>query len=93
MAEEIEYKPRKNGKTLRVTCAEAMVRHAVKSKDPALMRLAFEYGFGKVPDKIEATGLENRTQLILHYQHERRALEAEGPATNGEGTRRLRDAD
>jgi len=93
MAEEIEYKPRKNGKTLRVTCAEAMVRHAVKSKDPALMRLAFEYGFGKVPDKLEATGLENKTHLVLHFAHERAAVEA--AQANGEDPRRalLRDAD
>jgi hypothetical protein len=55
-----------------MTAAEAMVRQAVRSKDPALHRLAFEYAFGKVPDKLETTGLENRTQLILHYQHERR---------------------
>jgi hypothetical protein len=79
----------------KMTAAEAMVRHATKSKDPALYRLAFEYGFGKVPDKLETTGLENRTQLILHYQHERVEALADAPTANGEATRRplLRDAD
>jgi hypothetical protein len=64
-----------------MTAAEAMVRQAVRSKDPALHRLAFEYAFGKVPDKLETTGLENRTQLILHYQHERRDAIADQDAT------------
>jgi len=27
--------------------------------------------FGKVPDKPDATGLESKTTLILHYGHER----------------------
>jgi hypothetical protein len=80
-----------------MTAAEAMVRHAVRSKDPALHRLAFEYAFGKVPDKLETTGLENRTQLILHYAHERRdaLTDVDAPAVNGEGARRplLPDAD
>jgi hypothetical protein len=89
MAEEIDYKPRKNGKTLRVSAAEAMVRHATRSKDPALFRLAFEYAYGKVPDKIETTGLEGKTTLILHFQHERKAVEAEqNSAINSEGAHR-----
>jgi len=70
MAETIETKAG------RMTAAEAM-RYAVRSKDPALHRLAFEYAFGKVPDKIEATGLEGKTTLILHFAHERHAIEAE----------------
>jgi hypothetical protein len=95
MAETVDVKFRKNGKTLRMTAAQAMVRHAVRSKDPALHRLALEYAFGKVPDKIEATGLENRTQLILHHAHERVEALADAPTANGEATRRplLRDAD
>jgi hypothetical protein len=96
MAETIDVKFRKNGKTLRMTAAEAMVRHAVRSKDPALHRLAFEYAFGKVPDKIEATGLENKTTLILHYAHERVEeladhADHDAPAVNGRPL--LRDAD
>jgi len=78
MGETLDVKFRKNGKTARMTCAEAMVRHAVRSKDPALHRLAFEYAFGKVPDKLETAGLEGRTCLILHYAHER---QAQGRAT------------
>ena len=30
-----------------------------------------EYGFGKVPDKLEAEGLPDRVTLVLHYAHER----------------------
>ena len=29
------------------------------------------YAFGKPPEKLETTGLENKTTLILHYDHER----------------------
>jgi hypothetical protein len=76
MAETIDVKFRKNGKTLRMTAAEAMVRHAVHSKDPALHRLAFEYAFGKVPDKLEAEGLGNKTTLVLYYAHQRKEVEA-----------------
>ena len=75
MAETIETK---NGK---MTAAEAMVRHWTKSKDPALHRLAVEYGFGKVPEKLETTGLENKTVLILHHAHERRDAIADTAAT------------
>ena len=90
MAETIDYKPRKNGKTLRVSAAEAMVRHAVRSKDPALMRLAFEYAFGKVPDRIETTGIEGKTTLVLHFAHERSRVEAEqnSAINGGEGAHR-----
>src|SRR6266481_5643549 len=30
-----------------------------------------EYCYGKPPEKVEASGLENKTTLILHYGHER----------------------
>jgi hypothetical protein len=73
----------------RMTAAEAMVRYAVRSKDPALHRLLIEYAFGKVPDKIEATGLEGKTTLVLYFAHERERVEAEqNSALNGEGAHR-----
>jgi hypothetical protein len=80
LEEKVDVKLHGNAKAVRMTAAEAMVRHAVRSKDPALHRLAFEYAYGKVPDKIEATGLEPKTTLILHYAHERgdRALQPPG---------------
>jgi hypothetical protein len=39
-----------------------------------LQKAFVEYAFGKVPDKIETTGLENKTTLILHWPHERKDL-------------------
>lgn len=41
------------------------------SPEPQLQRAFVEYAFGKVPDKIETTGLENKTTLVLHFDHER----------------------
>jgi hypothetical protein len=58
-----------DGRTMLV--AEALLRKCAKSDEPALIRTFFEYAFGKVPDKIEATGLENKTTLVLHFDHEK----------------------
>ena len=55
----------------KITVADAMLRKCAKSNEPALIRTFFEYAFGKVPDKIEATGLENKTTLVLHFDHEK----------------------
>lgn len=41
------------------------------SPEPTLQKAFVEYAFGKVPDKIEATGLENKTTLVLHFDHEK----------------------
>ena len=35
-----------------------------------LQRSFVEYSYGKPPDRLDATGLENKTTLILHYDHE-----------------------
>jgi hypothetical protein len=43
-----------------------------------------EYAFGKVPDKIESTGLENKKTLILHYGHEFDRLKRERRLGNGD---------
>ena len=59
----------RDGETL--SGAEAVLRSWATSKEPALQRALIEYGFGKVPDKIEATGLEGKTTLLLHFAHER----------------------
>jgi len=50
---------------------EALMRSWLKSKCPQLQLALVQYVFGKVPEKIEATGLEPETTLILHYAHER----------------------
>lgn len=41
------------------------------AKNPHKQRDLVEYAFGKVPEKIEATGLENKTVLVLHFDHEK----------------------
>ena len=87
----------KDGTQLSV--ADAILRSWAKSKEPFLQNKFMEIAFGKVPDKIETTGLENKTTLILHYAHQRPdILERSRPgwqqpdepinAVNGEGTRR-----
>ena len=49
--------------------AEAILRSW--AKNPRHQRDLIEYAFGKVPEKIEATGLENKTVLVLHFDHEK----------------------
>src|SRR5262249_54865920 len=56
----------------RITLAEAILRSWAESKEPQLQKAFMEYAFGKVPDKPDATELENKTTLILHYAHEKR---------------------
>jgi hypothetical protein len=51
--------------------AEQVLRRWADSPEPALQKAFVEYAFGKVPDKLETTGLENKPVLILHYAHER----------------------
>jgi hypothetical protein len=69
----------------KLTVAEAVLRSWAKSKEPTLQKAFIEYAFGKVPDKIESTGLESKTTLVLHWPHERRDLTAAPPngTTNG----------
>jgi hypothetical protein len=55
----------------RRTVIEDILRQWSKSKEPQLQKAFVEYAFGKVPDKIESTGLENKPTLILHYGHEK----------------------
>jgi hypothetical protein len=59
----------KNGRKL--TRANAILRIWSASKEPTLQKAFMEYAFGKVPDKLETTGLENKTTLVLHWPHER----------------------
>lgn len=54
-----------------LTVVEAILRSWAKS--PQRQRDFIEYAFGKVPDKLETTGIENKPVLILHYAHERNA--------------------
>jgi hypothetical protein len=54
--------------------AEAILRDWAISDDIAKQKAFIEYAFGKVPDKIETTGLENKTTLVLKFDHERPEL-------------------
>jgi hypothetical protein len=40
------------------------------SKDWRAKEAFIHFAFGKVPDKLETTGLENKTTLVLHFDHE-----------------------
>src|SRR5262249_12805648 len=64
-----------DGHTL--TVAEAILRSWAKSSEPVLQRAFIEYGFGKVPDKLETDSLETKQTLILHYGHEKEKVERE----------------
>ena len=67
--------PCANGKL--ITVADAILRSWAKSKEPALQQAFIAYAFGKPENKIDMTGLENRTTLVLHYAHERERVERE----------------
>ena len=57
-----------NGQKMSVI--EAILRSWLRSKEPTLQIKFMEYAFGKVPDKLDTTGLENKTTLILEYAHD-----------------------
>jgi hypothetical protein len=65
-----------DGQGRKLTVAEAVLRKLASSGDPQANRIFLEYGFGRPPDKIETTGLENKT-LILHFGHEKDRVERE----------------
>ncbi len=52
---------------------EQVLRRWMNSPEPSLQKAFVEYAFGKVPDKLEATGLENKPQIFLAYAHERQS--------------------
>ena len=60
----------KDGQTISVV--EAILTGWAKTKQQ--QKDLIELAFGKVPDKIEATGLENKTTLVLKFDHERPEL-------------------
>ncbi len=66
LAQEISHEE-KNGKL----AVERVLRRWMDSPEPALQKAFIEYAFGKVPDKLETTGLENKPVVFLHYAHER----------------------
>ncbi len=51
--------------------AERILNDWAHSPDVQKQKAFIEYAFGKVPDKLETTGLENKPVVFLHYAHER----------------------
>ena len=70
LAQQISHEEITLSKGQKISVIEAILRSWARSKEPALQIKFMEIAFGKVPDRIEATGLENRPTLILHYPHE-----------------------
>jgi hypothetical protein len=70
LAQQISHEEITLSNGRKMSAIEAMLRSWVRSKEPALQIKFFEVAYGKVPDRVEATGLENRPTLILHYAHE-----------------------
>ena len=66
-----------------ITIAESILRSWAKSKNPILQRSFVEYAFGKVPDKLGATGLGDKKMLVLYYDHERAPEPAAAPNETG----------
>ncbi len=52
---------------------ERLLRSWRDSDEPFLQNKFFEVAFGKVPDKLDVTGLENKPQIFLAYAHERQS--------------------
>jgi hypothetical protein len=75
-----------------MTRLEVILRDWAGSKDAQKQIALVQYGYGKPVDKIETTGLENKTTVVVHYGNERPDLFARSRGTinavNGEGTRR-----
>ncbi len=51
--------------------AQKILNDWANSPDVQKQKAFIEYAFGKVPDKLETTGLENKPVVFLHYAHER----------------------
>ena len=54
-----------------ITTIVAIIRSWATSKRPSLQIAFVEYAFGKVPNKLETSPLENKPILILRHAHER----------------------
>jgi hypothetical protein len=66
-----------------MSAAEALLRRWKDSPEPTLQKAFAEYGFGKVSDKLETTGLENKTTLTLYFDHECGVTSEQNEGENG----------
>jgi hypothetical protein len=69
IAQQIAWEPAIDARGNNTTRVELMLYRWART--PALQRAFVEYAFGKVPDKVESTGLENKTTLTLYFDPER----------------------
>jgi hypothetical protein len=76
LAQQISHEEVTLSNGQKMSVAEAIFR--AWAKDPKHQRDLIEYAFGKVPDKLETTGLENKPVLILHYGHQREKILGSG---------------
>ena len=58
----------KNGNTLSVI--ESIARQWASSPEPVLQKAFVEYAYGKVPNNLETSSLENKPIFILRHAHE-----------------------
>lgn len=65
LAQDLFHKELPSGDTI----AESLLKYCAASKEPALIRLLFEYAYGKVPDKIETNA--PTSLIIMRHAHER----------------------
>ena len=61
-----------------ITTVVAILRSWARSKQPSLQIAFVEYAYGKVPNKLETSLLENKPILILRHAHERPDREIDG---------------
>ena len=73
LAQQVAHEGANTIKILRI------LRDWAGSDDVTKQRAFVEYAFGKVPDKLETTGLENKTTLVLHFDHERGVTNGSAP--------------
>jgi hypothetical protein len=76
LAQQIAAEPVIDAAGGSLTRIEQLLRQWARSKQPALQLAFVAYCYGKPPEKIETTGLENKPVLILHYAHEFDRVEA-----------------
>ncbi len=73
LAQQIAHELTTDANGNAITRVEKLIRNWTDSEEPALQKAFIEYAFGKVPDKLETTGLENKPVVFLHYAHERQS--------------------
>ncbi len=87
LAQAIAHETTTDNQGNEITTAVAILRSWATSKQPSLQIAFIEYAFGKVPNKLERSPLENKPIFILRHAHHRPEREEGGrpPATSASG--------